>query len=236
MPAAPVLSDIVEPAPSLWLFFRVWFALSLQSFGGGPATLTLIRRAMVERYGWVPEGEFSRYWALVQVAPGINLLALTILIGRRVGGAAGIGAALLGLLLPSVALTVLITIYYAQIRRSAVVQAALGGILPATVGMGLLTAIGMARPLLASGHREGPGSLLLCFLLLAGSGLAVAVWHLPVILVLLAAGGLGAVAAHYYPAARPNVELEEAGTNNVESASVANHKDAEDGGTEEGSG
>jgi chromate transporter len=154
---------------------------------------------MVERHTWVPEDEFSRYWALVQVAPGINLLALTILIGRRVGGPAGVAAALLGLLLPSVTLTVLITIYYAQIRRAAGVQAALGGILSATVGLGLLTAIGMARPLLESGRREGLGRLLLCIGLLAGSGLAVAIWHCPVVLALLTAGLVGAVTAPRRP-------------------------------------
>jgi chromate transporter len=188
------LPATTDPSPSLWLFFRVWFALSMQSFGGGPATLTLIRRAMVEQRPWIPDAEFSRYWALVQVAPGINLLALTILIGRRVRGGPGIAIALLGLLLPSVAMTVLITYYYAQIRRATLVQAALAGVLPATVGMGMLTAIGMARPLLAAGRREGTGSLALCLALLIGSGAAVALLHWPVVLVLLAAGGLGAAA------------------------------------------
>jgi chromate transporter len=194
---------------SLWPFFRAWFVLSLQSFGGGPATLTLIRRSMVDQHGWVPEDEFSRYWALVQVAPGINLLALTILIGRKVGGAAGVATALLGLLLPSVALTVLITIYYAQIRHAAVVQAALSGILPATVGLGLLTAIGIARPLLTVSRREGMGGLLLSITLLAASGLAVAVWHCPVMLVLLTAGLLGAVAASRRQPSKPNIPTTE---------------------------
>ena len=39
--------------PALWLFLRVWLSLGLQSFGGGAATLTLIRRAVVERHHWL---------------------------------------------------------------------------------------------------------------------------------------------------------------------------------------
>ena len=75
--------------PSLWLLLRVWFMLGLQSFGGGMATLYLIQRTTVERYHWLTAAEFSRDWALCQAAPGINLLGMTILIGRKVAGLAG---------------------------------------------------------------------------------------------------------------------------------------------------
>jgi len=190
---AYVSSEMSRSTPSQWVFFRAWCALSLQSFGGGPATLTLIHRAMVEQSGWVSEGEFSRYWALVQVAPGINLLALTILIGRRVNGPAGVMTALLGLLLPSVTITVLITAYYARIQRLPIVAAAVRGVLAATVGVGLYTAVQMARSLLGDRTGRGIGPLLFGMSLLIGSGVAAFKGHMPVVLVLLASGALGAV-------------------------------------------
>src|SRR4051812_17220439 len=80
----------------------IWFLIGLQSFGGGSATLFLIRRAAVEQYQWVSPEDFTRDWALVQAAPGINLLCITILIGHRVAGFLGGLASLLGLMLPSV--------------------------------------------------------------------------------------------------------------------------------------
>ncbi len=190
-----------QPPVSAWLLLRVWLSLGLQSFGGGGATLALIRRAAVEQQGWLTEAEFTRYWALVQVAPGINLLALTILIGRRVAGARGIALALFGLLLPSVTIAILITAAYARIQHLAEVQAALRGIIPTTVGLGLLTAVQMTRSLLADGWREGKGSLVLCLLLLTGSGLAVAVWHSPVVLILIGSGAIGAAAVGFRRAA-----------------------------------
>jgi chromate transporter len=187
-PAAPASS---HPSPGRLLI--VWLALGAQSFGGGTATLALIRREVVERRAWLTDEEFVRDWALCQIAPGINLLALTILIGRRLAGIQGIAAALLGLLLPSVLITVLMTAFYARVREAPWMQAALRGVLPATVGLGLATAIHMARPLLSASRREGGGNLVWSLLLLAGSGLLVTLGRLPVVAVLCIAGAVSAV-------------------------------------------
>ncbi len=172
---------------------RVWLLLGLQSFGGGAATLTLIRREMVERRGWLNDADFVRDWALCQVAPGINLVCLTILIGRRLAGTRGIGVALLGLLLPSVTITIALTACYAHFRDVRLVQAAVRGVIPGTVGLGLLTSYQMARPLLAVAQREGKTSFLWAGTALVGSGLVMALWQPPVLAVLCGVGGLGAL-------------------------------------------
>jgi chromate transporter len=179
--------------PSLGKLLWVWLGLGAQSFGGGTATLYLIRRAVVERHGWLTDEEFTRDWAICQVAPGINLLGLTTLIGWKVAGAPGVALALLGLLLPSVAITVLLTAGYAGIRQLAVVQEALRGIVPATAGLGLLMAVKLARPVLAESRREGWAILVLSWALLLGSTLA-ALWRAPVVGVLWGAGLLSALA------------------------------------------
>ncbi len=194
-PQAPVTGPV---QPSLWQLLRVWFMLGLQSFGGGTATLFLIRRAVVEQHHWVSEGAFTRDWALCQAAPGINLLCMTILLGRQVAGLPGALVAMAGLMLPSVAITIVMTALYADLRNLSMVQAALRGIVPATVGMGLLLSTNMARPLLASSRRESASSLSVGILLLVGSAAAVQFWHLPVIVVLCAAGAIGALNAWYH--------------------------------------
>ena len=191
-PAPPLLRADV-PTPSLWLLLRVWLALGVQSFGGGTATLFLIRRAVVEQRRWLSAEEFTRDWSLCFVAPGINLLCMTILVGRRVAGVAGSIVALVGLLLPSVAITIVMTALYSGLQRVSMVQAALRGIVPATVGLGLLLAVDMARPLLAASRREGRASLIVSMLLLAGSAAAAAFWRPPVIVMLCGAGVIGAL-------------------------------------------
>jgi chromate transporter len=170
-----------------------WLGLGSQSWGGGSATLLLIQREVVERRGWMSDAEFTRSWAICQIAPGINLLGLTVLIGWRLRRAAGAAVSLLGLLLPSVTLTAMLTAVYAAVRAQPLAEAALHGVVPATVGLGAALSWQLGWPLIAGSRREGRASLAVSLALLAGSGLAELLWRPPVILVLLACGALGAL-------------------------------------------
>ncbi len=174
-------------------FLRVWLALGLQSFGGGMATLALIRRSAVEQEQWVAEEEFTRFWSLVQLAPGINLLALTVLIGRKVGGGLGICLALLGLLLPSVGITVVLTVCYTRIQHAPIVHTVLSGVIPAIVGLGLVTAWQIARPPLEQSRRAGRSSTVLSLGLLVASILVDRLGHVPVLVIIGGAGGIYAL-------------------------------------------
>ena len=175
-------------------FFLVWLLLGIQSFGGGSVVLAMIRRAAVEEYRWLTEAEFVRDWALIQVAPGINLIALIILLGRRVAGKTGIVLALAGLLLPSALITVLITLLYSHFAGRPEVRAALRGIVPVTVGLGLRTTWQMALPLLRESSGEGRTSFVLSLLLIVGCGAVFARWdQLPVVLCFCGSGLIAAL-------------------------------------------
>src|SRR5215813_13107400 len=121
---------VARPTP-LRLFW-IWTVIGAQSFGGGSATLYLMRRVAVERYHWITDEDFTRYWGICQIAPGINILGLVILIGFRIAGPAGAMLSLIGLLLPSAAITVALTSIYAGVREAPVVRAAIAGVVPAT--------------------------------------------------------------------------------------------------------
>ncbi len=175
----------------------IWTVIGTQSFGGGSATLYLIRRVAVERYGWLTDEEFTRYWGLCQIAPGINILGLVTLIGWRVAGGVGVALALGGLLLPSAAITVALTAVYASIRQAPLVRAAIAGVVPATVGLGLLLGFTMVRPLLTAARREGRASTIVAGALLLASIMAAALSHAPVLAILWGAGasvGVGTMA------------------------------------------
>ena len=177
--------------PRLWDIFLSWASVGVQSFGGGASTLYLVHRMCITR-GWLSEAEFARAWALVRVAPGINLIKLTILIGHQLRGAAGILAAVAGLLLPSASITVLMTAGFTVVREWPLVRTALRGVMPATVGLSLALGVEMARPLLGHAHREGRISFLIHVGILIGATLALAVGQLSPIVVLVLSGALGA--------------------------------------------
>lgn len=186
----------IEPGAqrmSPWGLFSIWLGLGAQSWGGGAATLLLIRREVVDRRAWISGEEFTRYWAICQMTPGINLLGLTVLIGWRMGRAWGAVLALLGLLLPSVTITAALTAVYASVSGLTLVEAALRGVIPATVGLGLLLSWQMGAPIMRQAHARGRADLMVAGATMLGAGAAVLLWQPPVVLVLLTAGCAGAL-------------------------------------------
>ncbi len=171
------------------------------------ATLALIQKSIIAERGWLSDADFTRDWALVQIVPGINLLALTILIGRRLRGSAGIAVCVLGLLIPSVTLTVLLTALYVHVQHAHWVRAGLRGALPAIVGIGFVTALTMLRPILIAGKREGVSSIVVALAVLIGSGfVALRAPHIPVLFILIGGGLIGGVASWLQSRARSDRE------------------------------
>jgi chromate transporter len=93
-------------------------------------------------------------------------------------------------MLPSVTITIVMTALYADLRDAAIIQAALRGVVPATVGLGLVLTVRMASPLLVAGRREGWPVFWVNVVILAGSAVAMLRWQLPVVVVLCTAGAL----------------------------------------------
>jgi len=176
-----------RPRPGLWELFSTFLILGIQSFGGGSSTFILIHQTSINR-GWLSEEEFVRDYALAQIAPGINLLKLTILIGNRLRGRSGLLVSLLGLLLPSAAVTAVMTAGFSAIRSQPVVQAAMKGILPATIGLSLAMGIQMAAPLLSGAYKEGPFRLGANIVIVLLAAILMAFTNISPVLVLLMAG------------------------------------------------
>jgi chromate transporter len=187
-----------RPQPALWDVFVTMLLVGLQSFGGGSSTFLLLHRACVTQ-GWLSEAEFVRAWALVQIAPGINLVKLTGLIGYDLRGWPGLVAAMAGLLVPSAGTTVLMTAGFAAIRRQPLVQAALNGILPATLGLSVAMAVEMALPVLRRARHEGRPRLAAHLAVVTGSALALAAAGASPVVVLMAAGLVTAAALAAIP-------------------------------------
>jgi chromate transporter len=202
---APDLST-AEPTekPNLLKLLWIWFAIGAQSFGGGSATLFMVRRAITEQHKWMSEEEFMRNWAMCQIAPGVNLLSMTVLTGWRLAGIPGIIVSIFGMLFPSISITILITIFYATVSEYPLIEAALKGIVPATVGISFLLNLRLIKPILKQSKTEGSFSVYLSIvtLLLCTSGFA---YFRPPVLVLLWTTGciLAAIAwVRYKRAAR----------------------------------
>lgn len=158
-----------------WALWRIWTGIGLQSFGGGASIQLLIRRAFVEKHEWLTSEDLGDFWSLCQFTPGINLVALTVLISRRLGGASGIVASLVGMLVPSAAVTCALAVGFKSIRHSAIVHDVLRGLVPATAGIMAFVVAGYARPLLEQAQANGTRAVTISIVVITVSGCIVGV-------------------------------------------------------------
>lgn len=179
--------------PTAWTLLRIWTGIGLQSFGGGASTLLLIRREFVERRRWIGTEEMARFWNLCLFTPGINLVALTVLIGRKLGGLRGIAASLAGMLLPSSIVTCILAAGFALVQHSTAVHAVLRGVIPATAGIMGVVGLDFARPLIKRGYKEGRRALHSSIAIMLLSASALIAFNLPVTAVLVSLALLGII-------------------------------------------
>jgi len=166
--------------------FRTWIAVGTQSFGGGTSTLFLIRRLIVERHAWLTPREFTEFWALSQLSPGIHLVALAGLIGNRIAGWRGIVVSVAGMMVPAAFVTAAMTAGYGAFADQPAARAALLGMAPATGGMTIALAAVMTR------DARRRGALFAADLAVVIASFAVLTFtHASSILVIVIAAALG---------------------------------------------
>ena len=82
----------------------VFGMLSVLAVGGGLAVLPEMKKLTVEQYHWVTADQFVDFYSLGQMAPGPNMVMVT-LIGYKVAGLAGAIGVLVAFFLPASVLT-----------------------------------------------------------------------------------------------------------------------------------
>jgi len=179
----------VEPhPPPLKGIFLTWLRIGAFSFGGGAATLFLMRREFVQRHRWLTGDQYNEAFALSKLTPGTNIIAQSIVMGKMMAGAGGVVASLAGLLAPAVTITTLLSAFITVVQGNRVAGAALAGIVPATGGLTFAIVVQMGGGQLGQGWDRVRG-----LVVMLACGLLVGLVHLPVPLILLTMGTLGAL-------------------------------------------
>lgn len=158
------------------LFFS-FLKIGLFTFGGGYAMIPIIENEVVRRRGWVEERDFFDLLTLAQSAPGPISLNASVFVGYKMYGYRGAVAALLGVALPSFVILLTIAIFFSQIRKNPIVDAAFKGMRPVVVALMFAPVVGLAK-----GMKWWAMAI--------AAAVALAVWHFgfsPIYLLIVAA-------------------------------------------------
>ena len=123
----------VAPRVSLARIFRVFALIGVTSFGGG--IVAYLRRALVEKEKWLDEDGFMAALEISQTLPGLNSTNMSVIVGRKLRGAAGAVVAVVGMILPGALIVTALGFAYVAMRHDPKVAAVLAGVAAAAVGL-----------------------------------------------------------------------------------------------------
>lgn len=165
--------------------FGSMFVISACTFGGGFVIVSLMKKKFVDEYGWLSEAEMLDYTALSQSCPGAIAVNAAILVGWRVGGAAGMLAAVLGTVLPPLLILTAITMCYGALAGHPYVAMLLSGMQAGVAAVLCDVVLSMGRGVLEKRSWVKDAVMLAAFLAVYAAGVSVP-------LLILGAGLLGA--------------------------------------------
>lgn len=109
--------------------------ISPLTFGGGFAVVALIEREVVVNRKWMSTEDVADLLAVAQSVPGAVAVNFATLIGYRMAGVIGAIIALLGILLPTSAIVISLSVLFLLWKDNPKIVAALTGIQPAIVAL-----------------------------------------------------------------------------------------------------
>lgn len=117
-----------------WDLFIAFFRVGMLGFGGGPASIPLIKKEVVDKYKWMGEEEFGDMLALANTLPGPIATKLSGYVGYRVSRLTGMINALIASMLPTILLMIILLTSLSNIRDFDWVQGMTAAVVP-VVGM-----------------------------------------------------------------------------------------------------
>ena len=176
--------------PLAKLFFTMLY-ISAFTFGGGFVIITFMKRKFVDEFHWIDEQEMLDMTALAQSSPGAIAVNAAILVGYHVAGFAGMVVAVLGTIIPPVAILSLISLGYSAFASNRYVALTLRGMQAGVAAVILDVVCSLGANVLKT---KSPVHLAV----MAAAFLATFCFGVNVVYIILAAGLVGVVLAMYH--------------------------------------
>lgn len=135
--------------------FISFLQIGFTSFNG-LSMISIINREMTI-HGWMTTAEVADIVAIAEMTPGPLGINCATFCGLRTAGLPGAFAAMLGVLAPTLTVTVLIGIFFQKFKKTAIMQKILLGIRPACIGLSMSAVLSLS---LSNYFPEGKFSLI----------------------------------------------------------------------------
>jgi chromate transporter len=142
----PLLGEANVARASLVQIAHVFTRYANLTFGGGSATIAVLREEVLTRRSWISDLQFQLAYALSRLTPGTNLLAFCTAVGWMTRRTPGAIVALAAASLPCSAVVVLASHFYDAWQDNALFRSALSGAIAAAVAVTVNTAWVFAAP------------------------------------------------------------------------------------------
>ena len=113
---------------TLCSLFASMFKIGLFTFGGGYAMISFLEREFVEKKSWLSHDEFMDLIVIAESTPGPIAINCATYIGYKVGKGSGAVVATLGMVMPSLSIIFIISLFFNQFLSLAWVSSAFRGI------------------------------------------------------------------------------------------------------------
>lgn len=169
--------------PLLKLFLSMLY-ISAFTFGGGFVIVTFMKKKFVDEYHWIDENEMLDLTALAQSSPGAIAVNAAILVGWRMGGFAGMFAAVLGTVIPPMTILAVISFFYAAFASNRYIALLLKGMQAGVAAVILDVVWGLGSGIIKTKN-------MVYYIIMIAAFLATFVWGINVIYIILAAALTG---------------------------------------------
>ena len=166
----------------LLALFAHYLSLSVFATGGAMALASDMHRYVVDEHAYITHTQFVNSIALAQAAPGPNILFVTVM-GWQIAGLPGALATTLGLSLPALVFPVIVSRLGRLAQFERLLKALRAGLGPVAIGLMAATCFLLVRQ--APGVWKGAA-------IIAVSTLLLATTRVPPVLLIFAAGVVGA--------------------------------------------
>lgn len=101
-----------------WSIFLAFFIPGILGYGGGPSSIPLVEKEVVDNYGWMTTQEFGEMVALANALPGPIATKMAGYIGYVEGGVLGSLVALFASIAPSLLLMIVLMVTLMKYKDS----------------------------------------------------------------------------------------------------------------------